>query len=794
MNLFEKIRFNIIQRLIDKKSFESAIKNIDRLIPHTTRLRKCINLKIKCLIEQNKYQEASDLCQYLFPYAVKDIDDIDTLSHLSKIYYHLGNQIQTNKYLNSYKILTITQEKRKLFLDQYNKKSYNIYNYFISTNNISEVLDNIIDDNLQMLRITEASVYFSLEKRLGINISNNIINEFMKYEQAVNFSNELNVNQNNVYCVISESADEDELLRDRCLVKALSVLGKKVYHIIPYQESDKVDFSINEYLKMSESEENIYRISTRKIDEKYDVEKISDIIKDLNNSNNINEPIILFVNSELLMEINEDVEMSKILEMYYRHYEEIPIPRKDCLLLGSYWKSISYLWGYDVKKEFEKEPIYDFSIIIPVRNSIKYLRETIETCLNQDYSGTYEILISDNSCGKINVLDIVNSLNNKRIRYIRTPYDLSLTKSFEFAYLNSHGKYILSIGADDAITENGLKVINNAIIKYPNNNIIMWPRASYRWPQWKGAEKNVLVYENEIPNHFVVKEKITKPLIRDCLIGDLLTTGIPALYLVTCAKKEYIKKIIKVTGKFEDGLSQDGYTGVLNIFLEKKIVFIDYPVIVAGNSEIGVGAVCEQQIKTIKTFYMLFKLRYVNYRYNNYYDQYYRNTLSILSMGTTSLLLREYMLVKRHNLDEIELSNKDKLIILSKIYSWFLKKRPLDVNMYINILNKLAISFGNNIYLKHIYERKKIKLLWNIRSVVSNIFRKRLVRNISIKLVLFITEYFQKTKIINYLESLRIVSSSKSTIYIDLNKRNEKGIKCAVDNLYQYFNNMSYFD
>ena len=52
--------------------------------------------------------------------------------------------------------------------------------------------------------------------------------------------------------------------------------------------------------------------------------------------------------------------------------------------------------------------------------------------------GTYEILISDNGWhNNVNVLDLVKSINNKKVRYIRTPFDLSLPKSFEFASENA---------------------------------------------------------------------------------------------------------------------------------------------------------------------------------------------------------------------------------------------------------------------------------------------------------------------------------------------------------------------
>ena len=44
-----------------------------------------------------------------------------------------------------------------------------------------------------------------------------------------------------------------------------------------------------------------------------------------------------------------------------------------------------------------RPPVCDFSIVIPVRNAVDTLRHTLQTCLAQDYTGSYEIVLSDNS-------------------------------------------------------------------------------------------------------------------------------------------------------------------------------------------------------------------------------------------------------------------------------------------------------------------------------------------------------------------------------------------------------------
>ena len=130
--------------------------------------------------------------QRLFSICNDRREDLNAIKYLSKIHQHLGSKIQANKYENSYKILFGTKEKRELYLYEQEEKSYHVYNEFLKNVDFTkETLENIIIDNFQMLRITEATVYFALAKRIGIDISDNTADEFSRYTQAEKFTYEL---------------------------------------------------------------------------------------------------------------------------------------------------------------------------------------------------------------------------------------------------------------------------------------------------------------------------------------------------------------------------------------------------------------------------------------------------------------------------------------------------------------------------------------------------------------------------------------------------------------------------
>ena len=555
-------------------------------------------------------------------------------------------------------------------------------------------------------------------------------------------------------------------------------------HIIPHDDSENDRLSLEKSFELQGKNGNIATIKIPQKGDRVDQIFLSNLIKYMNDEDDSEDPIVLFGNAKLLMEMNEDIEISKIFAMYFRHYEEQPIPRKDCLLLGNYFAAISHIWGYDVKKEFDKEPTCDFSIIIPVRNSIKYLREVIETCLNQDYEGTYEILISDNGWHMgVDVLGLIKSINSEKIRYIKTPFDLSLTKSFEFAYLNARGKYLISLGSDDGMIKNSLSMITLALNKFPQNNIVMWPRARYKWPISNvGKQKgNKLSYNFGELNYFDIKEIDPKPLIKKAIIGKLSVFETPNMYLATCIKREHIGKIIGLTGKFEDGDSQDVYTGVLNLFIEDKITYLQYPVIISGGSEVGVGFMYASKPESLKIINNLFKIKFMYHRYTNYYNAAYREISPVVGMGNEYLFFREYKKIERYNFLTVDSSNNDILEMLHSIYYDINKKKLIDKNIYNKQLNTLA-QLDEKLYKDYRRNRNKWRIHLYLVKTGKEIFhgvRRRLILK---KFYLIIAHFEALRKKLPCLTKVEQWLDVNSGIYID--SENKFGILHASNFLY----------
>ncbi|MBU5488409.1 glycosyltransferase [Clostridium sp. MSJ-8] len=269
--------------------------------------------------------------------------------------------------------------------------------------------------------------------------------------------------------------------------------------------------------------------------------------------------------------------------------------------VGNYLSYISRIYCLDVEKEINKPSECKFSIVIPARNSSYTLKETIKTCLNQRYQGSYEIVISDNSTnGNTEVYELCREINDPRIKYYKTPRNLHLSKSFEFVYLKAKGEFIISIGSDDALLPWGLKVIDEVINKYPKEDLIQWERGFYAWPGFNGGQENELF----VPREYKKGEYEFYEVEREEYLAKVLNNpqemySLPMLYINSGFKRSYIKKIYKQTGRLWDGICQDIYMGVINVGINKEILNIKYPITIAGMSSSSIGYLANKAIEDV---------------------------------------------------------------------------------------------------------------------------------------------------------------------------------------------------
>ena len=104
-----------------------------------------------------------------------------------------------------------------------------------------------------------------------------------------------------------------------------------------------------------------------------------------------------------------------------------------------------------------------FSIIIPVYNTEKYLKECVESITKQEYADYEIILVDDGS--KDNSGKICDCLASEKVKVIHKENGGQISARVE-GLKNSTGEYILFVDSDDLVYGNMLKTLDEYINKF----------------------------------------------------------------------------------------------------------------------------------------------------------------------------------------------------------------------------------------------------------------------------------------------------------------------------------------
>lgn len=100
------------------------------------------------------------------------------------------------------------------------------------------------------------------------------------------------------------------------------------------------------------------------------------------------------------------------------------------------------------------------SVMIPVYNMDKTIRETIESVLNQSYKN-FEIIVQDNDSHD-DTSRIVKSFSDSRIKYFKNNANIGYANNLIAGKKNCQGDILYFLGADDVLCKNALMETNEA--------------------------------------------------------------------------------------------------------------------------------------------------------------------------------------------------------------------------------------------------------------------------------------------------------------------------------------------
>ena len=109
------------------------------------------------------------------------------------------------------------------------------------------------------------------------------------------------------------------------------------------------------------------------------------------------------------------------------------------------------------------------SVIITCFNNEAHIEECIQSVLNQSYSNV-EILITDDYSSD-NSFEVINKYKSKATYLVKNKQNIGLCKSFNNAFKQSNGIFIIDLAADDWLTSNAIENLVNKANAHPNSII-----------------------------------------------------------------------------------------------------------------------------------------------------------------------------------------------------------------------------------------------------------------------------------------------------------------------------------
>lgn len=120
------------------------------------------------------------------------------------------------------------------------------------------------------------------------------------------------------------------------------------------------------------------------------------------------------------------------------------------------------------------EKVIRFSFIVPVYNVEQYLKECLDSLINQKYNGKYEIVVV-NDGSKDNSLQIINEYkkNNSELIKVTNQTNKGLGGARNTGIKEANGEWVIFIDSDDFVDVNLLNIVDAELSQIKSNKDII---------------------------------------------------------------------------------------------------------------------------------------------------------------------------------------------------------------------------------------------------------------------------------------------------------------------------------
>lgn len=222
------------------------------------------------------------------------------------------------------------------------------------------------------------------------------------------------------------------------------------------------------------------------------------------------------------------------------------------------------------------------TVIIPTRARVRVFESALRTVTAQDYENL-DIVISDNFSND-GTAEVVQSANDRRIRYLNTGRRLSMSHNWEFALSHVQDGWVTFMGDDDGLMPGAIRRIAE-IIEKTQARVIRTECCAYDWPGMPEHPNGQLV----VPLTSGQERRKSHQWLCQALEGRVRYSQLPMIYNGGFIHFSLLQKMKDGVGCFFASANPDIYTAVASARLIDEFLFVREPLAISGTSKYSNG-------------------------------------------------------------------------------------------------------------------------------------------------------------------------------------------------------------
>lgn len=229
-----------------------------------------------------------------------------------------------------------------------------------------------------------------------------------------------------------------------------------------------------------------------------------------------------------------------------------------------------------------------FTVIIPVKDRVKYLYYTLKTCTMQEYPN-FEVIVADDASTD-GTQDMVRRFSafDKRIRLIAREQRVGMRDNFELALAEVTEGYVLALGGDDGLLPNGIQKMFD-VIQSTGTKLLTWCPPSFEYPSEAKPNGQFYFYRHRGLKKVNSKEYMER---QSRILNYLSDIECPMFYVKGVAHIDLVNKVKSRSkdGRFYSCPTPDGYSGIVLAGEVDHFYFSGEPFTLFGASPASQGA------------------------------------------------------------------------------------------------------------------------------------------------------------------------------------------------------------